>query len=300
MTTTSSNLPDTGNAGFALGPLRPLAPAAGLAAGARDSTVIDRVEATLDRLESLSELLDFEPAYAVAPLEYALPAGFLLSVIMPVYNEEATLRTILARVIRIPIPKEIILVDDASTDGTREILRSVAHLPGLRVISQPRNLGKGAALRAGFAAATGHVLLVQDADLEYDPRDYPRLLQPILEGRADAVYGSRFLGKVPQDPSWLHRFGNGLLTRASNLLTGLRLTDMETCYKAFRRDVLRGLKICQDRFGCEPEVTAKLARRKARVVEVPISYQARNYAEGKKIGIKDAINALYCIIRYSI
>ena len=145
--------------------------------------------------------------------------------------------------------------------------------PGLQLICKPHNEGKGAALRTGFAAATGDVVVVQDADLEYDPRDFPQLLQPIIEGRADVVYGSRFLGDVPRDPSWLHRFGNGLLTRASNLLTGLRLTDMETCYKAFRRDVLRGIEIRQNRFGFEPEVTAKLARRGARVVEVPINYE---------------------------
>jgi glycosyltransferase involved in cell wall biosynthesis len=221
-----------------------------------------------------------------------------LSVVIPVYNEEATLRTILARVCRVPIPKEIVIVDDCSTDTTPEILRTLEGTAGLRIICKVRNEGKGAALRTGFAAATGDVVLVQDADLEYDPRDYPRLIRPLIEGEADVVYGSRFLGEHPQDPSWLHRVGNGLLTRASNLFTGLRLTDMETCYKAFRRDVLRNLQICQNRFGFEPEVTAKLARRRARIVEVPITYAARNYAEGKKIGLKDACNAFYCIVRY--
>jgi hypothetical protein len=264
----------------------------------RVSSMIDRVETTLDHLETLSELLDFEPAYHVAPLAFPLPVDFKLSVVIPVYNEEATLRTILARVSSIPIPKEIILVDDCSTDGTREILRTLTRVPGLQLIRKPHNEGKGAALRTGFAAATGDVVVVQDADLEYDPRDFPRLLQPIIEDRADVVYGSRFPRDAPRDPSWLHRFGNGLLTRASNLFTGLRLTDMETGYKAFRRDVLRGIEIHQDRFGFEPEVTAKLARRGARVVEVPIDYDARSYTEGKKIGVKDAINALYCIVRY--
>ena len=268
------------------------------AACAQASAVIHRVETTLDRLETLSSLLDFEPAYHVRPLDFALPANFKLSVVIPVYNEEATLRTILARVCRIPIPKEIILVDDCSTDGTREILRTLADVPGLQLICKPHNEGKGAALRTGFAAATGDVVVVQDADLEYDPRDFPQLLQPIIEDRADVVYGSRFLGDAPRDPSWLHRFGNGLLTRASNLLTGLRLTDMETCYKAFRRDILSGIEIRQNRFGFEPEVTAKLARLGARVVEVPVNYDARSYTEGKKIGIKDALNALYCIVRY--
>lgn len=264
----------------------------------QDTTVIERVEASLDRLDALRALLDFEPEYEVTPLDYALPAAFKLSVVMPVYNEAATLRTIVARVLSVPIPKEVVLVDDCSTDGTREILQSLAQAPGLRVICKTRNEGKGAALRTGFAAATGDVVVVQDADLEYDPRDFPRLLRPLIEGTADVVYGSRFLGDAPQDPSWAHRFGNALLTRASNLLTGLHLTDMETCYKAFRRDVLRGLQICQDRFGFEPEVTAKLAARGARIVEVPISYHARSYTEGKKIGIKDAVNALWCIVRY--
>ncbi len=262
------------------------------------SAVVDRVDNALDRLETLSALLDDEPAYLVRPLDFALPANFKLSVVIPVYNEEATVRTILARVCRVPIPKEIILVDDCSTDGTRAILQTLTGVPGLQVICKPHNEGKGAALRTGFAAATGNVIVVQDADLEYDPRDFPQLLRPILDGHADAVYGSRFLGDVPRDPSWLHRFGNSLLTRTSNLFTGLRLTDMETCYKAFRREVLRGVQICQNRFGFEPEITAKLARRGARVVEVPIHYQARSYTEGKKIGLRDALNALYCIVRY--
>jgi glycosyltransferase involved in cell wall biosynthesis len=269
----------------------------GVASG--ESAVIQRIETTLDRLDTLRELLDFEPLYEVAPLDLRLPATFKLSVVMPVYNEEATLRTILARVVSVPIPKEIIVVDDCSTDTTRDILQGLTQVPGLHIICKPRNEGKGAALRTGFAAATGDVVLIQDADLEYDPRDFPRLLQPILEGRADVVYGSRFSGNVRQDPSRLHRFGNKLLTGASNLLTGLRLTDMETCYKVFRRDVLRGLQICQDRFGFEPEVTAKLARRRARIVEVPITYHARSYIEGKKIGVKDALNALLCIMWYA-
>ena len=179
-----------------------------------------------------------------------------------------------ARVASIPIPKEVILVDDCSTDCTREILRSVEHVPGFRVIYQARNEGKGAALRTGFAVATGDVVVIQDADLEYDPRDFPKLLKPIITGDADAVYGSRFLGNGRQDPSWLHRLGNALLTRASNLFTGLRLTDMETCYKAFRRDILCGIEIRQDRFGFEPEVTAKLAR------AVPASARSRSRTTG--------------------
>ncbi|MCU0962877.1 MAG: glycosyltransferase family 2 protein [Pirellulaceae bacterium] len=265
----------------------------------RVSSATDAVEATLDQLATLSALLDVEPDYAVAPLDFDLPPGFLLSVVIPVYNEEATLAAILARVSRVLVPKEIIVVDDCSTDGTREILGTYARAAGLRVLCKPRNEGKGAALRSGFAAARGDVIIVQDADLEYDPRDFPKLLKPIITGDADVVYGSRFLGDVPQDPSWLHRCGNALLTGLSNCFTGLSLTDMETCYKAFRREMLEGIVIEQNRFGFEPEVTAKLARRGARIIEVPITYRARSYADGKKIGIRDALNALYCIARYS-
>ena len=230
----------------------------------------------------------------------ALPAGFRLSVVVPVYNEEATICEILARVRALPLPKEIIVVDDCSTDGTRDRLAALAPARDLRVVCKPRNEGKGAALRTGFAEATGDIVVVQDADLEYDPRDIPKLLKPILSGEADVVYGSRFLGDELQDRSFLHRFGNGLLTGASNWLTGLRLTDMETCYKAFRRDVLRGIQIQQNRFGFEPEITAKLARLGCRVLEAPITYDARGYTEGKKIGMKDAINALYCVVRYAL
>lgn len=262
-------------------------------------SVLPRVDAALDHLAALGARLDGELDDAMAPLGVDLPPGFLLSVVIPVYNEEATLAGILARVSRVPIPKEIIVVDDGSTDGTRMILETCAPVAGLRVLLQPRNAGKGAALRAGFAAARGDVIIVQDADLEYDPRDFPRLLQPILAGQADVVYGSRFLGAAPQDPSRLHRWGNSLLTRLSNLHTGLALTDMETCYKAFRREVLELIAIEQNRFGFEPEVTAKLARQGARILEVPITYRARSYAAGKKIGFRDAINALYCIVRYS-
>ncbi len=268
--------------------------------GSKTDVTIRRVEETLDQIEQLSQLFVFDPAYEVEPIEWELPADFKLSVVIPVYNEETTLRQIVGRVAVIPLRKEIILVDDCSTDGTREILRSFEQVSDVRVIYKSRNAGKGAALRTGFAAADGDVVVVQDADLEYDPRDFPKLLEPILSGRADVVYGSRFLGNTEQDPSWLHRFGNGLLTRASNLFTGLKLTDMETCYKAFRRDVIAGIEIRQERFGFEPEVTAKLARRGARMCEIPISYDGRGYEEGKKIGVKDAMNALYCIVRYGL
>ena len=267
---------------------------------AADRQSLDRVERTLGQLQQLSDLLEIDEGFEVEPLDYPLPEGFCLSVVIPIYNEEATLRTILARVTAIPVPKEIILVDDCSTDGTHAILKSLQSAGDTKVVFKPMNEGKGAALRTGFAMATGDIVIIQDADLEYDPRDIPRLLKPIVEQRADVVYGSRFLGDELRDPSWLHRFGNALLTRASNLLTGYRLTDMETCYKAFRRDVLEGVSIRQNRFGFEPEVTAKISRRGCRLVEIPISYDGRGYDEGKKIGLRDALNAFYCIVRYGL
>jgi glycosyltransferase involved in cell wall biosynthesis len=200
----------------------------------------------------------------------------------------------------VPLPKEIIVVDDASIDGTRQALAQIDHIPDLHIISKPHNEGKGAALRTAFRRASGDVIVVQDADLEYDPRDIVPLVRPIVEGTADVVYGSRFGAGGQPGSSRLHRAGNRLLTWASNLTTGLAITDMETCYKAFRREVLRDFEIRQNRFGFEPEVTAKIARRKHRVAEVPISYAARSYAEGKKIGVADLLNALYCIARYAV
>ncbi len=265
-----------------------------------DQQSLERVERTLEQLEQLSDLLEADEGFEVEPLDYSLPEGFCLSVVIPIFNEEATLCTILARVTAIPVPKEIILVDDCSTDGTHDILRSLQRAEDTKVVFKPVNEGKGAALRTGFAMATGDVVIIQDADLEYDPRDIPKLLKPIVEQRADVVYGSRFLGDELRDPSWLHRFGNALLTKASNLLTGYRLTDMETCYKAFRRDVLEGVSIRQNRFGFEPEVTAKISRRGCRLIEIPISYDGRGYDEGKKIGLRDALNAFYCIVRYGL
>ena len=261
-------------------------------------STIDRMEQLADRIERLADML--EEDYVVPALPYELPTGFLLSIVIPCYNEEATLRAILARVDALPVNKQIIVVDDCSQDASRAILQSLEETTHLQVIYKSRNEGRGAALRSGFAAATGDVIMIQDADLEYDPRDLLTLLKPIIDQQADVVYGSRFSGEEQQDPSWLHRFGNALLTWASNLFTGLQLTDMETCYKAFRRDALRGIDIKQNRFGFEPEITAKLARRKARFAELPIHYDGRGYEEGKKIGVKDAINAFYCIARYGI
>jgi hypothetical protein len=258
-----------------------------------------RMLENLDSLERLStELTADEPADPL--VDYLVPPGWRLSIVIPVYNEARTIRNVLARVAAIPLPKEIIVVDDASTDGTRGVLEQLQGVQGLVLVCKTRNEGKGAALRTGFAQARGDVVVVQDADLEYNPRDIVSLVRPLAEGRADVVYGSRFLGEVPQDKSLVHRLGNALLTWASNVTTGQRLTDMETCYKAFRRGVLESFAIEQNRFGFEPEVTAKIARRKFRVVEVPISYNARSYAEGKKIGLKDLFSTLYCIARYAV
>jgi glycosyltransferase involved in cell wall biosynthesis len=235
---------------------------------------------------------------------YPIPDGFKLSVVVPVFNEEQWIREIIRRVQAVPIPKEVVLVDDFSTDGTRAILAELQkEHENLRVFLQPVNRGKGAALREGFRHATGDVVVVQDADLEYDPAEYPRLIQPILEGRADVVYGSRFIGESHRVLYFWHMVANKMLTTLSNMFTNLNLTDMETCYKVFKREVIQGVKLKSNRFGFEPEVTAKIARKRKgrppwRVYEVPISYSGRTYEEGKKIGLKDAFNALYCIIRY--
>lgn len=222
-----------------------------------------------------------------------------LSVIIPVYNEAKTIEEILRRVqaVELGLEKEIIVVDDGSTDGTRAILEGFTS-PSIRVIFHTKNQGKGAALQTGFAAATGDILLVQDADLEYDPREYPKLLEPILDGRADVVYGSRFLGGPHRVLFFWHYLGNRILTTFSNMVSNLNLTDMETCYKVFRKDVLQRLKLKSKRFGFEPEITVKLAKLKCRVYEVPISYSGRDYAEGKKITWKDGLAAIFHILRY--
>jgi glycosyltransferase involved in cell wall biosynthesis len=231
---------------------------------------------------------------------YPIPPGFKLSVVIPVYNEEQWIRELVKRVQAVPIPKEIILVDDCSKDGTRAILQELEG-GDIRVIYQPVNRGKGAALREGFKHVTGNVVVVQDADLEYDPAEYPRLLQPILENRADVVYGSRFIGESHRVLYFWHYVANKMLTTLSNMFTNLNLTDMETCYKVFRREVLQGIQLKSNRFGFEPEITAKIAKRRNpawRIYEIPISYSGRTYEEGKKIGLKDAFTALYCIVRY--
>lgn len=228
------------------------------------------------------------------------PPGFLLSVIIPVFNEETTVEQIIARVRQTNVPTEIIVVDDGSTDGTSDVLTRAALARDVRLISHTKNLGKGAAVRCGCSIAEGTVLLVQDADLEYDPDDYQRLVQPILRDEADVVYGSRYGVPQRRQDRTLHRFGNRLITFLSNRFTRLNLTDVETCYKVLRRELADEIipHLQENGFGIEIELTSRLARHGARIVEVPIRYRGRSYAEGKKIGLVDAMRAIWCIVRY--
>lgn len=225
-----------------------------------------------------------------------------LTVVIPCYNEIETIQKIIDAVKASPVPDcEIIIIDDYSTDGTRELLQNELHTQVDQVIYHDRNYGKGAALRSGFAAVTGDIVIIQDADLEYDPQEYPDMIQPILDGKADIVFGSRFVsGRSRRVVYYWHMVGNHFLTMLSNMLTNINLTDMETCYKAFRREVVQSIKIEENRFGFEPEITAKVAKMGCRIYEVGISYCGRTYEEGKKIGWKDGVQAIYCILKYNL
>ena len=261
-----------------------------------------QLAAILHRLDNTTELVESELAkYQSLETQFAgLKNAFKLSVLIPVYNEEKTVARVVSRVAALPLNTEIIIVDDCSSDGTRSTLEKLKDIADIKLVFKKENAGKGAALRTGLEYVTGDYIVIQDADLEYDPLDIPKLLIPLVKDEADIVYGSRFIGEEVQDESWVHRMGNAVLTGASNMLSGLKLTDMETCYKAFGKHVLKDIHIEQNRFGIEPEITAKLARRGYKFCEVPISYQSRGYDEGKKIGIKDLFNAIYCIGRYGI
>lgn len=261
------------------------------------SDVFQRVElqptdSALRELDHASQLID--------DAQVQVAKSPVLSVIIPAYNESKTIRRVVDSVFSLDIHKQIIVVDDGSTDGTQETIRAMQGQRGIDIVFHLHNQGKGAAIQTGIRLALGDIVIVQDADLEYDPQDILRVIQPILDGETEVVFGSRYLSNSHQDQSALHRFGNACLTGFSNRMTNQRLTDMETCYKAFRRELIQSIPIEQKRFGFEPEITAKLARKKIRIREVPISYKSRSWKEGKKIGIRDLVSTLWCIMRYRL
>ena len=239
---------------------------------------------------------------------YPIPDSIILSVVIPVYNEQSSLRELVGRVVGVPIRKEIILVDDGSQDDSASIAENICReltdsLNDIRLVQHQGNQGKGAAIKTGFQNATGDIVIVQDADLEYDPREFPALIRPIVENKADVVYGSRFMGDHPHRVLYFwHYLGNKFLTTLSNCFTNLNLSDMETCYKVFRHEVIQDIapRLKQPRFGIEPEITARIARRKYRIYEISISYSGRTYEEGKKIGWRDGVQAIWCIVRYGL
>jgi len=262
-----------------------------------DESVVSRASTTLEAIDELQRELDHGDELRDLPFD--LPSGFCLSIVVPVYNEKNTIGQVIRTLYQLPLPIEVIAVDDGSTDGSiAELTALNSEFPSLRVCIQEKNQGKGAALRRGFQEASGSHVMVQDADLEYNPNDIPSLIEPLAKGETDVVYGSRFMEARYKGSSALHRFGNNVLTQFSNWATGLRLTDMETCYKIVRRDLLNEIELEQNRFGFEVELTAKLAKKGVEIIERPVSYDARSWEEGKKIGIKDAVQALYCILRY--
>lgn len=242
------------------------------------------------------------PGHVLQGTDFDQFSRFKLSVVIPCYNELGTIETVIRAVKAAPVPDlEIIVVDDCSTDGTTELLKSRLEAQVDQVLYHATNRGKGAALRTGFAAVTGEIAIVQDADLEYDPQEFPLMIKPIVEGRADVVFGSRFVGNQPHRVVYYwHMVGNKFLTTLSNMLTNINLTDMETCYKAFRREIIQAIRIEENRFGFEPEITAKVAQMGCRIYEVGISYYGRTYKEGKKIGWKDGVRAIYCILKYNL
>ena len=224
-----------------------------------------------------------------------------ISVVMPVFNEARTIREIIKKIEDVDLEKELIIVDDCSTDGTRDILKALERNPGIRVFCHEKNMGKGAALRTGFKHASGDIVIIQDADLEYNPQEYHRLIKPILDGRADVVYGSRFVTTEERRVLFFwHYLGNSFITFLSNMFTNLNLTDIETCYKVFKSDVIHSITIEENRFGFEPEITAKIAKKRYHIYEIGISYSGRDYSEGKKIGWKDGIRAIWCIFKYNL